>query len=276
MSDPDNPEKHELEIRSSHEIVARMDRQLELVDKLLAERQAKRELFRPSFTNSLGMPFVPVPGLDGVQFCIWQTRVQDYAAYAAENPRIDMAWKAISACQGGPDHPVVCVSWEDATAFCEWLSRKEGKPYRLPTDHEWSVAVGIGDQEDPAASPVDKGHLIKDYPWGNQWPPPAGSGNFAGEETSSRPKIEGYRDPFPFTAPVGSFELNHYGIKDLSGNVGEFCQDGYMSEQYIRVSRGSSWTDHSEGSLRSSIRLGVHRTVRDLFIGFRVVVGVGG
>ena len=172
---------------------------------------------------------------------------------------------------------MVEVSWEDATAFCEWLSRKEGKTYRLPTDHEWSGAVGIGDREDPATLPKDKGATIEGYPWGNQWPPPSGSGNFAGSEAEGVGWrcIEGYQDPFPFTAPVGSFELNHHGIKDLSGNVWEWCHDWYDEGKTDRVLRGGSWHSFEEDTLRSSCRFLL--ADRCDHVGFRlVVVGVGG
>ena len=83
------------------------------------------------------------------------------------------------------DDPVVNVSWEDAKAFCGWLSGKEGygKRYRLPTDHEWSCAVGIGDRENADATPKSKDNRMADvFPWGEQWPPPDDAGNYFGEE----------------------------------------------------------------------------------------------
>ncbi len=226
--------------------------------------------------NSLGMRFVPVPGLDSVQFSIWQTRVQDYAAFAKENPQIDQSWKNVEyrGQKQGPDHPVVNVSWEDAKAFCHWLSQKEGQTYRLPSDHEWSVAVGIGDREDPRQSPAEKsGKLANVYPWGSAWPPPKGSGNFSGSESASEyDKIEGYTDPFPFTAPVGSFELNHHGIKDLGGNVWEWIDDWYSIDQTYRVLRGGSWNLNDGMLLRSSCRNGNRPSSRYVSRGFRCVV----
>ena len=136
-----------------------------------------------AFVNTLGMAFVPVPGTD-VQFSIWETRVKDYAAYAAANAGVDASWKSPSFTQADT-HPVVNVSWEDANAFCAWLTRKEqaagkitaSQRYRLPSDAEWSVAVGLG--RETGSSPEEKDAGVKDvYPWGNQWPPPVGAGNY--------------------------------------------------------------------------------------------------
>ena len=82
-------------------------------------------------------------------------------------------------------HPVVKVNWYDANAFCAWLTKKElaegkikeGQKYRLPTDAEWSVAVGLGQEK--GNTPKEKSRGIKDvYPWGKEWPPPKGVGNY--------------------------------------------------------------------------------------------------
>jgi formylglycine-generating enzyme required for sulfatase activity len=221
------------------------------------------------FVNSLGMKFVPVPGTK-VLMSIWETRVQDYAAYAAAKAGVDAEWKdgSYDGHQQGPDHPVVNVNWEDAKAFCAWLSRKEGKTYRLPTDHEWSVAVGIGGRESASASPEDKDGKIKDvYPWGNQWPPPRGAGNYDSDLDC---------DDFATTAPVGSFSANRFGLYDLGGNVWEWCADWYDSSQKNRVLRGGSWYGITEKiGLRSSLRLSDTPTSRSVIDGFRVVLEVG-
>ena len=198
------------------------------------------------FVNSLGMKFVPVPITGGptdgqkVLFSIWDTRVQDYRIYANANTGVDDTWKS-PAFDQGDDHPVVDVSWEDATAFCAWLTqkeRKEGKigandEYRLPTDHEWSCAVGIGNQEDASATPASKDCKIKGvYPWGTQWPPPFGAGNYG-------PSLK--VDDYDFTSPVGSFRANQIGLYDMGGNVYQWCEDWSDREQTFRVRRGVTW-----------------------------------
>ncbi|MCX6922938.1 MAG: SUMF1/EgtB/PvdO family nonheme iron enzyme [Verrucomicrobia bacterium] len=135
----------------------------------------------PRWTNSLGMVFVKVPGTD-VCFSIWDTRVQDYQVYAESREGVDDSWRS---GESGPTHPVVNVDWGDANKFCDWLTAQEwnagllssSQSYRLPTDAEWSVAVGL--QGESGSTPGDKDRKIKDvYPWGNQWPPPRGAGNY--------------------------------------------------------------------------------------------------
>ncbi|MCB1093316.1 MAG: formylglycine-generating enzyme family protein, partial [Verrucomicrobiae bacterium] len=242
------------------------------------------------FENSLGMKFVPVAIGNGpsagktVLFSIWETRVQDYAAYAAANTGVNMVWKDYEYKGHGQalDHPVVNVSWEDAKGFCAWLTKEErsagqigpNDEYRPPSDVEWSWAVGIGDREDASVTPREKsGDIDRVYPWGTAWPPPSGVGNFSGKESASTfGKIEGYKDQFPFTAPVGSYGANEAGLYDLGGNVMEWCEDQYGTGGRFR---GSSWDHGDEQYLRSSYRSIGIPIPRNESTGFRCVLVVG-
>lgn len=230
------------------------DKARDEADRLKRPASATKE--RP-LENSLGMQFVPVPGTK-LLFCIWGTRWKDYAAYADDKGGVDKSWRKPRFTQT-ETHPVVKVSWNDAKAFCAWLMEKErsegligsDQEYRLPTDEEWSYAVGIGGQES-GNTPADKDGKIKNvYPWGSQWPPPNGAGNF---DDYSSSKIPGYSDGFERTAPAGIFKLNQFGIFDLSGNVWEWCEDWYNSEQKYRVLRGGSWNNNNSDNLLSSNR----------------------
>ena len=142
------------------------------------------------FVNSLGMRFVPVPIVSGatagqrVLFGVWDVRVEDYAAYAkaqeSAGKKVDGSWRTQDKdgvpCGRELDHPVVGVSWEDAQAFCQWLTEKEtvegrlakGVRYRLPSDEEWSWAVGL--PPEVGATPEEKnGKNSVDFPWGKDF-----------------------------------------------------------------------------------------------------------
>ena len=188
----------------------------------------------------------------------------------------------------GDAHPVVRVTWEDANGFCEWLTKKEraerrigaNQSYRLPKDAEWSAAVGLN--EPGEGTPGRKDKKIKDvYPWGTDWPPPRGAGNY-----DSSLKV----DDFEYTSPVGSFKANQYGLYDMGGNVWQWCEDKFNDENPWRVLRGGSWNANVPEHLLSSFRnfdspdgqlpygrflYGNGPAGRARFYGFRVVVVVG-
>jgi len=241
------------------------------------------------WTNSLGMVFVPVPGTK-VYFSIWETRVKDFAAFAATNPKLEgtnwshALYHNVTAVSAGPEYPVVNVSWNDANAFCWWLTqieRKAGKipdgaTYRLPTDVEWSWAVGIGDRE-IKGTPRDKSAKLKGvFPWGTQYPPPTGAGNFADltarEYFTNWPCIEGYRDGYVTSSPVGSFPPNRLGLYDLAGNALEWCDDFYDAARKQRVLRGGGWNNKGPKSLLSSCREHVAPERFSVVTGFRCVL----
>jgi hypothetical protein len=249
--------------------------------------------------NSLGMKFVPVPGTH-VLFSVWDTRVQDFRAFMDENPGYDppgemwslskddwkqrgATWKEPGFQQDSAD-PVVGVSWDDAKAFCVWLTKRErgsgalpeDMQYRLPTDEEWSVAVGL--DFEPGNTPEEKDSKKNFYPWRKRWPPLAGAGNYRGVESKigNEPTdwdvIEGYNDGYPRTSPVGSFAANESGLYDMGGNVWQWCEDWYNSEKKSRVMRGASWCDNLPRNLLAARRFHYMPAERGASIGFRCVL----
>ena len=221
-------------------------------------------------TNSLGMVFVPVPGITTL-FSIYETRKADFAAFVKDTGfqtgksilvlvdgsmgfREDFNWQKLGFEQG-PTHPVVGISWNEARAFCQWLTEKERKEnrlgadeiYRLPTDPEWSSAAGLENETGDTPMQRSRNKKVGQFYWGEQWPPPPGTGNFGGEEvrTTGWPAkmevISGYNDGYPRTAPVGSFKPNRNGLYDLEGNAMEWCEDAFNKRAATRVHRGGVW-----------------------------------
>lgn len=245
------------------------------------------------FVNSLNMHFVPIPSEDHQKIIlssIWETRRIDYETYAADREKTPDDWRKISyeTIPVSPNdlHPVVKVSWQEARDFCVWLTAKEiqfghipqGTYYRLPKDHEWSIAVGIGEQEIPTLTPMEKSEKIKDiYPWGNVFPPNQRIGNYADLSAKQKFKdwksIPQYQDDHATTAPVGSYPPNFLGLYDLGGNVWEWCEDMYdASNGDARVIRGASWDFSLKHTLSSSFRGSARPETKDAFTGFRVVL----
>ena len=223
------------------------------------------------YENTLGMKFVPVTGTK-VLFSIWETRVQDYLVFAEAMKAADVAKSGLE--QRGL-YPASNVNWEEASAFCRWLTekeRKEGKlgakdRYRLPTDKEWDAAVGT----DP-------------FPWGKKWPGEKDWKNLPGYKPSTGDN----------TAPVGSHAANQFGIYDLGGNVAEWCEDWYqklMNDPSLRaddkkleddgggrrykVLRGASWIYWSPKSLATGRRHINLPGARSGLYGFRCVLEPG-
>ncbi len=171
------------------------------------------------------------------------------------------------------EHPVVNVSWNDAVAFCEWLSHKEGNTYRLPTEAQWEYACRSG-----TTTPYHHGDDDKEL---------VQMGNVAdstAKEWSPAWEAIDARDGFVFTAPVGRFRPNAFGLHDMIGNVCEWCDDWYAEGYYaaspeddpggpaqgsIRVNRGSSWFGLAR-FCRSADRDGSSPHARVYVLGFRV------
>ena len=242
------------------------------------------------WTNSLGMKFVPVSGLP-VLFSVWETRRGDFAAFAAHGPIQVSATNAPWRTPPGPaepQHPVTAVDYQAARAFCDWLTAREraegrllpAESYRLPTDEEWSRAAGLpresGDtpEERERAMASDRGH----YAWGRAWPPPADGirANFHAAEATGfggRSQLR-HDDGWPFTAPVGSFPANGFGLHDMSGNAAEWCSTRWNTRTDELVLRGGSWDQSEPESLNLSTRQPALPVMRRPGFGFRVVLEV--
>lgn len=170
------------------------------------------------------------------------------------------------------NHPAVCVSWSEAQAYVEWLSRKTGRSYRLPTEAEWEYAARGGSPD------------IR-Y-WGAE--PQCAFANAADDATrSAHPYLiaAGCNDGFPETAPVGSFRPNGFGLYDMLGNAGQWTRDcwhatykGAPSDGSAwldakcprRVVRGSAWSDAPE-EVRAAVRYNESVSDHEAGVGFRVV-----
>jgi formylglycine-generating enzyme required for sulfatase activity len=177
------------------------------------------------------------------------------------------------------DHqPAVQVSWQQAAAFCNWLSAKEGLPafyrqsngivtgynpaatgYRLPSEAEWDWAARAS------------GQTLLLFPWGEKFPPTVAVENYA-DNTSAAVTgqiLDNYKDGHVVSAPVASFPANQHGLYDMGGNVSEWAHDvytisrangpvqkdplgGQTGDNY--VIRGASWTQAKLSELRLAYR----------------------
>ena len=113
--------------------------------------------------------------------------------------------------------------------------------------------MGLGKEK--GATPAEKSmDTLGGYPWGKEWPPFEGVGNYD--------RIMNL-DKFDSSAPVGSFDANKFGIHDMGGNVGEWCEDKYSGSIGIsRVLRGAAWNSGSQYELFSSYRLDLFPDLR--------------
>ena len=186
------------------------------------------------------------------------------------------SWKNVGFKQTDA-HPVLCVSFDDAVAFCKWMSKKTSRPVRLPTEAQWEYAARGGTQTA--------------YAWGDKWAGGKGWANAA--DDTARKRFKGWRtfpwdDGYLFTSPVGTYKANAFGLYDVHGNAWEWCADWYSKDYYkdgpkvdptgpetgsTRVLRGGSWLS-SPSRCRVSGRTGcqLQGSYCDLIPSFRIVI----
>lgn len=168
--------------------------------------------------------------------------------------------------------PVVCVSWNDATAYAAWMAERTGQPYRLPSEAEWEYAARAGTAETNF--------------WGED---PALACNYANvNDLTAKNKTAKVAEPctdgYLFTSPVASFRPNPFGLHDAVGNVWVWLADCWQGdygttprngepaiggECTSRVLRGGSWTD-TPGPFRLAARENRAQGERLSFAGFRL------
>lgn len=203
-----------------------------------------------------------------------EKRGKCWARVESENPWgwVDgISWKNVNFFQDG-GHPVTCITHNDAIAFCKWLTKKEGRNYRLPLESEWEYACRAG-----TTSPFSFGgslssdmaniYGLKGYPNTNQM---ISTGRFRKGST-----------------PVGLFAPNAWGLYDMHGNVWEWCQDPYIYDYKVisaetednagiaweseHVRRGGGWASSPMAS-RSANRWKLPPDYPRTDSGFRIVL----
>jgi formylglycine-generating enzyme required for sulfatase activity len=232
-------------------------------DFYLGQFEITRGQFR-KFVEATGYRTEPERGVRGGYGVDEQT-------YQLTGPDHRYSWRFTGFAQTD-EHPVVNVSWNDAIAFCRWLSEKEGHTYRLPTEAEWECACRAGTTS-AYANGNDPEKLIE---IGNVMDAPTK------EIYPDRISIAG-NDHFVFTAPVGSFQSNAFGLHDMHGNVWEWCADWFgppvTTEQTDpqgpdagkdKVVRGGDWY-HDWSFARCAQRFPIHPSLCRRHAGFRVV-----
>ncbi len=254
----------------------------EKISQRVTLEKSKGAVFGKAWENGIGMRFAPLD--QDLLVSVWETRIRDYQRFGNDS---DRTVPHAAYFPQTPDHPVVNVSRDDAQAFCAWLTERERKDerialthvYRLPTDLEWSMMAGLREEEgiSPGWRDARKQRV---FLWGTAWPPGGKVGNFAdmaADGAGSVPSdriIPGYDDGFAFTAPVGSYPANGYGLFDLSGNVQEWVEDDYskLGRSVLGVLRGGCWITGQSENLLAGSRNAVPADFQDAIYGFRVVL----
>ena len=201
--------------------------------------------------------------LDAFYMDVHEVTVGQFRKFVEESGYIYNLWDDVAVFSPTGKHPMIWVTWDDATAYAEWAGK------RLPTEAEWEYAA--------------RGGLSgKRYPWGD------GVGvNGDRARDYANYKGTGGKDKWEYCAPVGSLKPNGYGLYDMAGNVFELCSDWYDEDYYSNsplrnpqgpstgeshVLRGGSCNFNTD-FLRAAFRDYVGPSYSSFYYGFRCVSG---
>ena len=192
----------------------------------------------------------------------------------AQYERFDPGHRTKRMAGAGDDHPVVYVTSVESVRYCQWLSEKEGKTYRLPTEAEWEFAA--------------RGIDGRKYPWGNH-DRRGGFANFADASTAFPWRDPQVNDGYAETSAVGTFPrgASFFGLEDMAGNVWEWCLDFYqpyagspkrnprgVASGSKRLYRGGSWKSRFS-NLRATARGSNASNYSCNDVGFRIACESG-
>ena len=200
-------------------------------------------------------PLVEIPGTEGLRMGTTEITNAQYEAFAPSHKAL-RGYKGFSKAD---DEAVILVSWDEANAYCEWLSRKTGRHFRLPTEAEWEFACRAG-----TTTAYNTGETFPEEQWKVQ---------------------KNTRDKEPVSLQVAQFAPNAWGLYDMHGNVEEWCLDACSSSRAL-PSLSSPSSPAPTGDLRA-VRGGSHNTPveflrsdsrsaslpedRSVLLGFRIV-----
>ena len=238
--------------------------------------------------------------VDAFALGLYEVTREEYAAFVAATRRTSAAcwmptlddednvqhsyegsWRDPPGIEQGDGHPVMCVNWEDAQAYVRWLSEQTGQDYRLPSEAEWEYATRAG--------------TTTAYSWGNDTGETCGYANgpdfslrvhFGFQDGPAAPLFLDCNDRTVWTAPVGSYVPNDFGLYDMHGNVFEWVEDCWHENYRRAPSDGTAWTSGGDcslrvlrggsgmafypSSLRSANRYWIATGIRYTIFGFRV------
>jgi formylglycine-generating enzyme len=246
---------------------------------------------KPQYTVSIAKPFA----IGRYEITVGQYRAFAKATRRADGPNcwiynpsdnykfeetLGVTWRSFAMLDHKlrEDEPISCVSWDDATAYVQWLSAKTGKKYRLPSEGEWEYAARAGSKTSRF--------------WGDDRESACLYSNIG--DMSAAKRFRWRNDPqyhfmctdgYPMYAPVGTFKPNAFGLYDTQGNVYEWVQDCFAETNDGAPTDGSARTgpDCSQRALRgggfgyyphyerTSFRIGVKPDYYSFLLGFRVV-----